>query len=159
MVNRNYDRTNLIEINREKAAQGYMDESEERTSVSASVSSLSVIENIPSYTFKAGRRYRLVWDFTYVLSVANDYFDCKINSASIADDSALTTGLTELIKRPITAALSGAGQHGRVTAFVKYAVDTTVQLKYTVQRTVGTGTFQMEANKAYFIIEDVGSWS
>jgi hypothetical protein len=155
MVNRNYDRTNQIAIDSNKQASGIMYR-DIRTSASAATTTLSVIHNIASFTFKAGRKYRITWDYSAAISATGNYFDLTISSCAVTDASNLTTGLTSLVVRSTTSVGTG-GEPGCLTALYEPVSDSTLQLKFTAERKVGAGTWTMESKTAYFIIEDEGA--
>ncbi len=142
----------------EKRSKGYMPESKVRTAAANGLTTLVVVEFIASFTFKANRKYRIAWDFSYTMSVLSDIFTGKIQSCSTADSSTLITGLTELIARSLYVTATGAGTHGKIETYYLPGSDTTVQLKFTMERALGTGTFSMEASKSFFTVEDLGAF-
>lgn len=154
--NTNLDLIDAGVLNADRQAKGYMPQSKTRASASAPTTTIAVIDNIESFTFKANRRYRISWNCSYTQSVATDYFDAKIQTCSTADASNLTTGLTELIGRSCSAHSAGAGQPLYVEDIRKYVADTTLQIKFTVARTLGTGNWTMEAKRSLVTIEDLG---
>jgi hypothetical protein len=121
---------------------------------------LSVVENFATYDFKAGRKYRIVWQGGYSMSATGNYFDLAIHTASTADAAGLTTGLTQLMSRTYTANASGAGESFYVEAIYEPSADETKQVKFTINRTIGAGTWALQAAAsapAYYYIEDQGA--
>lgn len=123
------------------------------------LTTLSVVENIASFAFKGGRRYRIVWHAGYANSAASNYFDLAIHTCSTADAAALTTGLTTIISRSYTANNAASGESFYVEAVYEPPSDTTLQVKFTVARSLGAGTWTLQASAtapAWYYIEDVG---
>lgn len=155
--NTNLDLVDTDAITQNKAAKGFMPGGKSRTTASAAVSALSVLENIATFTFKGGRKYRIGWDCSYAFSVASDAFTVSIQSCSTADAATLTTGLTELVSRVKTVPAANQGTHLSLNAVYEPASDITLQIKFLVSRIFGSGTFTMEASKSWFTIEDLGA--
>jgi hypothetical protein len=129
------------------------------TANSSAVSALSVINNIPTFSFKAGRRYRIVWSGQYYTSVANSFWAIRIQSASTADAASLTTGLTQLQSRTISAGVASSSESFYVEAIYEPVSDVTLQIKFTVQNAAGGGTIVIAAgatDPALYYIEDMG---
>jgi hypothetical protein len=127
---------------------------------SGGFTSLTVVNNIPSFTFKAGRRYEITWDGHHQSSVAGDYIDMQIATCATTDSASLTTGLTVL--RQKTFECPGINQLSPdiIKAPVTYAVDTTKQIKFAAQRASGTGTLSTTASanvNILYQIHDVGA--
>jgi hypothetical protein len=121
----------------------------------------AIISNIATFTFKAGRSYRIVWDASYYQSVAGDLFWWSIGLAAVTDTPADTANITVLNGRTKGVGSSGTGvtQHsGPVTAYYEPTVDTTQQVKFHVTRVLGTGTVvvvgQGGETAAYRIYDD-----
>lgn len=124
------------------------------------LSALSVVENFATFTFKAGRKYRIVWNAAYENSAASNYFNIAIHTASTADAAGATTGLTTLMTRSLTANNAGSGEYFILEAIHEPVADETKQIKYTVARTLGAGTFTPKASAtspALFYVEDLGA--
>lgn len=130
---------------------------------SSGASSDNIINNIPTYTFKAGRKYRIVWDASYYQSAVTDLFFWSICSAPVGDAAALLTNLTMMGGR--TKGVSTAGSNvtnytGPVTAYYDPLVDITLQIKFRVQRALGAGTtvIRGDVNEiATYLIYDDGA--
>lgn len=130
------------------------------TSGSGGFTGLTVVNNIPTFTFKAGRRYEIVWDGHHQSSVAGDVIDLHIATCAVADSSSSTAGLTVLRKKFFPCPSAGVLAPSLTRAPVTYASDTTRQIKFLGQRNTGTGTVSLsatsEATILYQII-DVGA--
>lgn len=121
----------------------------------------AVINSTPSFTFKANRRYRIVWDASYYQTPMTDQHIWSINSAPVGDAAGSLSNLTVLNSRA-KGALGANGftqNNGTVSASVMFTSNTTVQLKFRVQRTVGTGSLTIVGaphEQAYYSIYDDG---
>jgi hypothetical protein len=141
MINRNYTRTNQIAIDSNKHAHGLVYQNLVTTSTGTVID--AIINNIASFTFRAGRRYRIEWDFSYHGTGNSDsLFYCSINSAAVIDPAAQLTGLTTLCGRTkglITSYALGSHQHtGPIIApYSPGGADTTLQIKFRAQRVTG----------------------
>lgn len=141
-----------------KYPQGLLS-SQKGTANSSAVSALSVINNIPTFAFKAGRKYRIVWNGQYYTSVASSFWALRIQSASTVDSAALTTGLTQVQSRTMSAGAASSSQSFYVEAIYEPVSDTTLQIKFTVQNAAGGGTIVIAASAvdpALYYIEDLG---
>jgi hypothetical protein len=130
------------------------------TASGAGLTTLAVQNNIASFTFRANRRYKIVWHGGYSLSVATDYFNLAIQTCSTADAAGAITGLTAVQSRSYTANAAGAGESFYVEAIHEPASDTTLQIKFTVARALGSGTWTLQAAAtapSYCYIEDQGA--
>jgi hypothetical protein len=124
------------------------------------LTSLSVVENFATYDFKAGRKYRIIWQGGYSMSEAGNYFALAIHTASTADAAGLTTGLTQIMSRTYTSNAAGFGESFYVEGIYEPSADETKQIKFTVSRAVGAGTWAIQAAAtapAYYYIEDLGA--
>lgn len=110
------------------------------TAGSGAFTTLAVVNNIPTFTFKAGRRYEIVWDGHYQSTVAGDYLDLSIQTCATTDAAGLTTGLTLLRQKTFRCNAVSTLEPHVVRATVKYASDTTVQIKFLGARGAGTGS-------------------
>lgn len=110
----------------------------------------NVVANIPTFTFLAGRRYRLVWDASYLQDATNDLFFWSIGTAVVTDSASVMTNITVLGGRTkgIYASASNIVHTGSITAFFKPTVDTTTQIKFTVQRVTGSGGVAVVSSNA-----------
>jgi hypothetical protein len=129
------------------------------TANSGAFSTASVVANIASFTFKAGRRYRIVWDFSYNTSTAGTYMSMCIARCSTTDAAALTTGLTNLGGRTIHTDGAGLTESRTIYGYYNPTTDSTVQIKFYGARTAGTGTMTIlsASEPAYYYIEDLGA--
>lgn len=131
------------------------------TADSGAVGSLAVINNIPTFTFKAGREYAVVWDFEYYGSTTNGFFEFSIQTCATTDSGSLTTGLTSLIRRINNVQQGGSSfkQSLRVEAPVTYGSDTTLQIKFLAELNANSGTVVVIGNAgtpALYLIGDEG---
>lgn len=137
---RNLDRINQVAIDTDKESKGlvYI----KKVTVNTGALTDAIAENIASFTFKANRKYRIVWDFSYHATGNSDsLFFCNINTAAVADAAALITGLTVLSGRTkalVTAyALQGAQHTGPIECYYEPVADVTTQIKFRVERVLG----------------------
>lgn len=121
----------------------------------------AIVDNIATFTFKAGRRYRIVWDTSYYFNATGDLFYCSINTAPTADAASNLANLTLLQGRTKGInGISGSTQHtGIIQAYVEpVGSDLTVQLKFRAQRVVGGNTMifvgNSNENRFYYIYDD-----
>lgn len=124
--------------------------------------SAAVIDNITSFTFLAGRRYKITMDASYITSVNTDLFYVSIQLAPTADAAASLGNLTALNGRTIHAPLNGSTTYsGPVIAWYEPGVSNqTHQIKFVVQRVVGSGTMLVVGNSneyRTYTIEDMGT--
>lgn len=130
------------------------------TAGSGGFTALTVVNNIPTFTFKAGRRYEIVWDGHYQSSVAADYLDLSIQTCSTTDAAGLTTGLTLLRQKTFRCSAASILEAHIVRAPVTYGTDTTLQIKFLGARGAGTGTVNLVAsatNTLLYQIYDLGA--
>lgn len=142
-----------------KLSKGMMAE-KKSTSNGVGISSLSVIENFQSFDFKGGRKYRIGWDLSYSQSTTDTWNGLRISFANPADAAGLTTGLTSVVYRICHAGAAGIQEGFMVQTFYEPTVDITRQVKFTVERPIGTGTWTLNAatdNQATYFIEDMGA--
>lgn len=136
-----------------------------QTSISGAIGSVQVIDNIPSFTFKAGRQYRIIWDANFYGSGANSTFAFSIGSCSTSDPASQTSGITNLRN---TADRPNVGQEGRNSLVTAYypkdtnitTQDVTLQIKASAQRVNGGDALYMsgsDGNPNTLLIEDIGA--
>lgn len=120
------------------------------STASGAVGALSVINNISSFTFVGGRNYRIVWDPSYLVAPdTGGLFYCAIGTCATTDGAAVTTGITVINGRTKGGIVGGSmTQHsGAITAIYEPASTSTLQIKFTAQRVVGsTQTIQFLGN-------------
>jgi hypothetical protein len=141
------------------SAQGLVDQAIV-TASSGGFTSLTVVNNIPSFTFKAGRRYEITWDGHHQSTAAGDYIDMQIATCATTDSASLTTGLTVLRQKTFQCPAANQLSPDIIKAPVTYAVDTTKQIKFAAQRASGTGTLSTTASanvNILYQIHDVGA--
>lgn len=123
------------------------------------VSTLTVVNNIPSVSFKAGRRYRITWSSEFVVSDASFYGALRANKCATTDSASATTGLTSLQSHTVTAKASGLTEFFIMSFIYSPVADETVQLKFTLQNAAGAGNITLigatDRNIEY-IVEDMG---
>ncbi|WP_284984314.1 hypothetical protein [Arthrobacter sp. efr-133-TYG-118] len=130
------------------------------TANGAGLTTLAVQNNIGSFAFKGGRKYKIVWQGGHSFSSAGDYFNLAIQTCSTADAANATTGLTTIQGRTYTTNSAGLGESFYVEAIYEPATDTTLQVKFTVARAIGSGTWTLQASSgapAWAYIEDQGA--
>lgn len=126
---------------------------------SAAITGVTVVLNIPTYTFKAGRTYRLDGAIPYLASDATSTHVMQIVSSPTTDGASAVTNLTELVSDVQRANVGGEGRRLAATRFYTPVSDTTFQPKLTLQRVVGAGTVQSAPsaqNPAFLSITDLG---
>ena len=106
-------------------------------SSSGSITGVVVVYNIPTFTFKGGRKYRIVWDTDWLPSTGNVAVAFIIGSCSVGD-AASSTATTQMGVRNAQAAVGTISAPGGVTAYYEPATDQTIQVKFLAQ-TDGTG--------------------
>lgn len=121
---------------------------------------LTIINNIPSFTFKAGRRYEITWDGSVQSTQAGDIADLQVTTCSVTDSAAITTGLTVLRQKSFNCVTADRINSHQVKAVVTYPVDTTRQIKFVAQRGTGGGLITQVASTNVHVlyqIHDVGA--
>ena len=112
-----------------------------KVTASSGAVSDAIIQNIATFTFTAGRAYRIVWDPSVSASDTTSSFNLGVHSASTADAAALLTGLTVLEQRTVSVNNANTTQHvGPITAYYDPASTVTIQIKFRIQRVAGAGT-------------------
>jgi hypothetical protein len=130
------------------------------TASGGSVTALTVINNIASYTFRGGRKYRITWDLTYQGNTAGNYITALIGTAATTDAAGLTTGVTQINGRPFKIHDTGIDSSGIVNAIYTPSVDATLQIKFLIVVTTGAGTARISASTTQpvtYTIEDLGA--
>jgi hypothetical protein len=95
------------------------------------LTSLAVVENFATYDFRAGRKYRIVWQGGASLSEAGNYFALAIHTSSTSDAAGATTGLSQFMSRTYTSNAAGFGESFYVEGVYEPTVDETKQVKFT----------------------------
>lgn len=140
--NNNLDVVDNYAINTvEKQSKGLVYQLHVATS-SGSITGATVVHNIPTFTFKANRKYRIIWDFSYYMTGNSDsLFYCQISFAPTADAANLTTNLTSTDGRTKfiqTFLGASTGYVGPVTKYHQTAgTDQTTQIKFLATRVYG----------------------
>jgi hypothetical protein len=119
----------------------------EQTSNSGAIGSQTVVLNIPSFTFKANRRYRVTVSGNYYSSGTSSTGQFAIHTCPTADSAASVANLTTI---KATADKPNAASEGRQVILIRdgltYSSDTTLQLKYTMQRITGSDGYFSQAS-------------
>lgn len=126
---------------------------------SGSVTALTVIQNIASFTFKGGRKYHLVWSFQYQGSVAGNYCNASINSAPTADPAAQISGMTAMGNKQWKIHDAAVTHTGFSEAWYEPVSDITLQIKFCLQVTTGAGTsliVSSASSPSWLTIDDRG---
>ena len=105
----------------------------------------SVIHNIPTYAFKAGRKYRFHWTFEYIGTVPGNYAAFDISSCPVADAANSILNLTKIGGSSLQIFDTTTGIHGDAHAYFNPTADTTLQFKATVYVWSGSGTVSIRA--------------
>lgn len=114
----------------DRLAKGCLAENVIATDSPAIGTTKTVVATIASFTFKAGRNYRVVWDANLFPGSADVGATLTIATAATTDAVTATTGLTVLGARNVQARLYGVSVGAFVTGYFKPSADTTVQLKF-----------------------------
>lgn len=118
-----------------------------------------IIQNVGSFAFRGGRKYRIVWDAEFSISTASNYFEMSINLASPTDAAVALTGLTKLDRATVTGNNTNSAEHFRVEAFYEPTADIVRQVKWRTARVVGGGTVSIlsaAGGPGKYYIEDLG---
>lgn len=121
-----------------------------------------VVLNIPTFTFRAGRRYRVGASGGGYSNTTAATYSFGINTCSTSDAANLTTGLTQLKSRSFRWDIAGEGREALNDATrnnLTYAADTTLQVKLTAGAVVGTGSLVLTSdatNRVMIFVEDLG---
>lgn len=162
VINNNSDIIDNYAINTvEKLAKGRNLKTLTTANSGAVGGTLTVINNVPSFTFKAGMEYTIIWDFQYYGSITNGYFEFTIATCSTADGAGVTTGLTVRNQRIRSVQEGGSSftDSARVEAPVTFGSDTTLQLKFLAQLVANSGTVVVVADAsapALYIVDHLG---
>ncbi len=158
--NNNLDLVDANAITDAKAALGLMWYKSNPGDTGAIGATQTVIDACPSFTFKGGRKYKVGWRSEYSVTNVDTHGEVCINSALTTDAVGLITGLTRYNRHTIhpSTTLSTFFEH----AFTHTpSVDSTVQVKFTLQQVAGTGTLALTgsavARPLEFYIEDLGA--
>lgn len=159
--NNNLDLVDNFAISADKQGKGYAAYAE-MAADSGALTTIAVATFIPSFTFKANRRYRVGASGGGFFSDTASTFAAAINSCATADASGVTTGLTQLKARNMRGDVAGEGRE--IMSIAKenfsFTVDTTLQIKLTIGRLNGTGTVTLASsatNRVSLYIEDLGA--
>lgn len=130
------------------------------TGTSGAFTGLTIIHNIPTFTFKAGRRYEIIWDGSIQSTQGGDIADLQITTCSVTDSASIITGLTVLRQKSFNCVTADRINAHQVKAVVTFAADTTKQLKFVAQRGTGGGLITQVASTnvhTLYQIHDVGA--
>lgn len=158
-INNNYDLIDAhLKNTVDKMAKGLVFQNKVFATSGAIGTTQTVILNIPSFAFKAGRKYKIHWYFEYAGGVAGNYVDTSINTCATTDTGTAITGLAKYggASHKIHDAL--LGNKGEAIAYFNPASDTTLQVKFVanVYNGSGTMTFQASASQptVYSIVDE-----
>lgn len=142
----------------DKLAKGRLAKYTQATNTANIGATTTVIYNVPSFAFKAGRKYRIEWDTDWIGNTVPCAADFSIATCSTADAAGVTTGLTVVGLRTGQASVAGVSSNIKVTAYYEPVADVTVQLKFLTLMTNGS-TVLVQGNRAQpqqYIITDDG---
>ncbi|HEX9230062.1 MAG TPA: hypothetical protein VF885_25970 [Arthrobacter sp.] len=124
---------------------------------SGNISALVVVSNLATFTFKANRKYRIVWDTDWIASTGNVAAAFWIGTCAVGD-AAANTAVTQIAVRDAQAPVGSISAPAMVTAYYEPTVDTTVQIKFLAQTDGTGGTMIVQGNRAggsvYAIFDD-----
>lgn len=146
---------NAIQDNNKAKGLVYMHESSSNSGPHTD----GIVSNIASFTFKGGRKYRIVWDASHILGDSTTFFYMNINTCLVTDSPTIITGLTGLGGRTIHRQNTTGHYTGPITAYFNPGSDTTVQVKFRATRVGGAATMTVVGNsgeKAVYAIYDDG---
>ena len=144
--NTNLDLIDANALAASKQAKGIVQDPLIKIASSGFVTALTVIDNIASVAFKGGRKYLIVWDFTYQGNTAGNYLTALIGTAATTDAAGLTTGITQLNGRPWKIQDASIDSSGQVSVVYRPVSDITLQLKFLIQITTGAGNARISAS-------------
>jgi hypothetical protein len=126
----------------------------------------AVVNNIPTFTFKANRNYRLVWDFSYYATGnADSLFYCSIGRAAVGALASSLSGITVIDGRTRAVntdpwSLQSTQYTGAISVLYNPgAADVTTQIKFLAQRVLGDDGIIIVGNsneRAQYLIFDDG---
>lgn len=120
----------------------------------------TIVENVPTFTFKAGRAYAIEWRTSYTTSAGGSYWGVAINTCSTTDLNYVNTGLTQITSQAIHTDAANLGDYFVLTSYLTPTVDTTLQIKFSlVWAGVGAGTLTIAGSTSsptYYTITDLG---
>lgn len=144
-----------------KAVPGALGEvfhSEATTNSGSIGSGFAVVSNAASFTFLAGRKYRIKWDMGYQISSANVPANVLIALCPTTDAAGSTTGLTQIQARTISAPVASQTAAFEFEAIYRPTADETRQVKWVANCPSASMIFVRAAtNPDYFYIEDLGA--
>lgn len=126
------------------------------------INTIQVVLNIPSFTFRAGRRYRVGTSGGGYSNTTSATYGFTVSSCSTGDAASATSGLTQLKARSFRWDVAGEGREALADATrnnLIYSTDTTLQVKLTAAAVVGTGSLVLTSdatNRVMLYIEDLG---
>lgn len=147
----------------QKMAKGYA-AYVELASNSPGINTQAVVLNIPSFTFRANRNYRIGASGNGSVDALGSAFGFLLTTCAVADAAAVTTGLTQLRGSTYRFDSTGEGRavlDGLAKDRLVFGADTTLQIKLTAARIVGTtGSVTLlsgSTDRTCLYIEDLGA--
>lgn len=110
------------------------------TTVSGGATSLQVIANIASVTFKANRWYEVFAHGGLQNTTANTIALAHLHTDSVSNAANNVTGLTELMGYNVPTTVANQTYRFHLSRKIKYSSDTTVQIKVTCEPQIGGGS-------------------
>jgi hypothetical protein len=141
-------------------SQGIMARHIHNTADSGAQAAHVVLHSIASFTFRGGRKYRIALEANYYTDNLDTVVLFRVATCSTADSSTSTVGLTVKNQTDGQPTRTTTGFPVKVYAYFEPVTDTTLQLKATAQRAVGTGSFFMQRSvdaPNIFFVEDLGA--
>ncbi len=127
---------------------------------SSAITTLTVVFAIPTFTFKANRKYKITFIGNGYTSDNTSTFLIAVQTCLVSDPLAQTTGLSQVRPRAIKLDTALEGRSFDFTApNVTFGSDTTLQIKFTAQRLSGGGGITITGNNTdpcEMVIEDLG---
>lgn len=129
------------------------------TSNSGQITAVQVVKNIPTFTFVAGRSYRLSAEGPYYLSATGSTFAWQFTSCAVGDSAASTANLTEMMNDTDSVSAGSEGRRFKMSRVFNAATTQTLQLKLTMQRVTGSAyaiSAGSASNPVFMAVEDLG---
>lgn len=154
MVNRNYDRTNQIAIDKEKFAKGAKAHAD-NGSPSVGLGGTAVMCDLVAMTFEANRMYEIRYRVTTTTNMADMAITAVIKKSALAvtDNTGTDLGFPWTI---YTAPVANQGKTDEIYIIFKATVAETVNIKAVMARATGAVTYDIDDRS--LTVKDLGAW-
>lgn len=157
--NNNLDLVDAEAVNLRKSGLGRVARVVQNGADATGISTITVLQNIATFSFKGGRAYTIRFVANYYVSNTDTVLLVKISTCSTSDAGNLTTGLTIVNQTDFMATQTNRGFNAGFDAPYEPVSDTTLQVKVTAERVSGTGTISLQRSAVtpnFFMIVDEG---